>query len=244
MTFVLACPPPGAGTWGDQEVGTMVMRVWIAGLLIALGGLWLLDSLEVLDAGPVLARWWPLAVVALGVLAILAERRLSLGPVIVTLVGVVLQVDRLTDASLAVWLWPVLAIAVGAWLLLTALRRRPRDASTSESGTTVALLGGSETRSRSQHFEHADVAAVLGGATLDLREARVVPGARVDAFALFGGVEVIVPDDMRVTLHGLPLFGGLDDKTSGNGTLTDDAPVLDVRATALFGGVEVKNKAR
>ncbi|MFC5381409.1 LiaF transmembrane domain-containing protein [Aquipuribacter nitratireducens] len=222
----------------------MVVRVWVAGLLITVGAVWLLDAVEVLDAGAVLSQWWPLALIALGLLSVLAERRVSLGPVVVTVVGVVLQVGRLVEVSLSVWLWPTLAILVGSWLLLTGLRRRSGDPTASESGTTVALLGGSETRSRSSHFEHADVAAVLGGATLDLRDARVAPGARVDAFALFGGVEVIVPEDTRVTLHGLPLFGGLDDKTSGNGTPVDGAPVLDVRATALFGGVEVKNKAR
>jgi hypothetical protein len=42
-------------------------------------------------------------------------------------------------------------------------------------------------------------------------------------------------------MSGLPLLGGFDDKTSGDGPPDPDAPVLHVAATAILGGVEVKN---
>lgn len=64
----------------------------------------------------------------------------------------------------------------------------------------------------------------------------------MDALALFGGVDVIVPPGWRVELGGLPVFGGYEDKTSGDGDVPADAPVLKVAATAIFGGVDVKNK--
>ena len=106
----------------------------------------------------------------------------------------------------------------------------------------MAVLGGAETRNRSPHFRHANVSAVFGGATLDMRDAHLEPGATVDALALFGGVDVIVPPGWRVELGGLPIFGGYEDKTAGNGDVLPDAPVLKVAATAIFGGVDVKNK--
>lgn len=86
--------------------------------------------------------------------------------------------------------------------------------------------------------------AVLGGATLDLSEAHVEPDARVEAFALFGGVDVVVPEGCRVQLAGLPVFGGYEDKTRGHGPLDRDAPVLHVDATAIFGGIEVKHASQ
>jgi len=52
---------------------------------------------------------------------------------------------------------------------------------------------------------------------------------------------VIVPAGTRVSLSGLPIFGGFDDKTRGEGELLPDAPELTVAATAIFGGVSVKN---
>ena len=38
-----------------------------------------------------------------------------------------------------------------------------------------------------------------------------------------------------------PIFGGFEDKTSAEAELAADAPVLNVRAAAIFGGVDVKN---
>jgi hypothetical protein len=54
-------------------------------------------------------------------------------------------------------------------------------------------------------------------------------------------VDVIVPEGWRVQLGGLPIFGGYEDKTHKFGALAVDAPVLKVGATAIFGGVTVKN---
>jgi len=44
-----------------------------------------------------------------------------------------------------------------------------------------------------------------------------------------------------VSLSGLPIFGGYEDKTRTEGELPPDAPELRVSATAMFGGVNVKN---
>ena len=222
----------------------MLMRVWLGGLLVVLGGLWLLDAADVLSADEVVDEWWPVALMALAGLAAAVERRVGLGPLVVFGVGAVLLVDQLEVVDLGEVVWPLLAVGVGVWLLLDLGRRhRPLPAEAETTGT-FALFGGSQTKNRSQHFRHANVAAVLGGATLDLREAQVDPGAHVDALALFGGVDVLVPRGWRVDLGGLPVFGGYEDKTTSDGPLPPDAPVLSVTATAVFGGVDVKNDER
>lgn len=217
------------------------MRVWIGGTLVALGVLWLLDAADVLAAGSLIERWWPVAILALAVLAAVAERRVSIGPAVLALIGAILLVDQLALVDADAIVWPTVAVIVGVWLVFDLGRRRGRELQAADRQDVFALLGGSQTKNRSQHFEHANVSAVLGGATLDLREAHPEPGARVDALALFGGVDVIVPKGWRVALGGLPIFGGYEDKTAGNGELPPDAPVLEVSATAIFGGVDVKN---
>ena len=45
------------------------LRAWFAAVLIAVGGLWLLDAANVLDAAAVIDQWWPVAVIALGLSA-------------------------------------------------------------------------------------------------------------------------------------------------------------------------------
>ncbi|MGZ4508050.1 MAG: LiaF transmembrane domain-containing protein [Blastococcus sp.] len=218
------------------------LRVWLAGVLITLGVLWLLDAANVLDAGSTIDHWWPVAVMALAVCAAVAERRISLGPTVLFVIGTLMLVNQLDVAKVDAVVWPVIAILAGIWLLANRTGWGRAREQGSDRPDVVAVLGGAETSARSQHFRHANVSAVFGGATLDMREAHLDPGASVDALALFGGVDVIVPKGWRVDLGGLPIFGGYEDKTTGNGDLPSDAPVLRVAATAIFGGVDVKNK--
>ncbi|HKN53623.1 MAG TPA: LiaF domain-containing protein, partial [Amycolatopsis sp.] len=135
--------------------------------------------------------------------------------------------------------WPTLLLLCGVALLAGLRHRKQPQLSRGES---MVVLGGAKAVDRSEHFRHADVSAVFGGSTLDLRNAHIDDQATVDAFALFGGVDVLVPKDWRIDLGGMPIFGGYEDKTAGDGTLPSDAPLLKVNATAVFGGVKVANE--
>jgi hypothetical protein len=218
------------------------LRLWIGFGCVALGSVWLLDAAGVLSASTVIGRWWPILLIGLGALALVGERRLAPGPTVLLAIGAVLLLRQLTTSNINGLVWGGVVCITGGWLLMDWARARNRGAGLADTQDVFAVIGGSHSRSRSHCFRHADVCAVLGGATLDLRSAVPAPGgARVDAFALFGGVELIVPTTWRVEISGVPLFGGYQDKTSGDLDHAPNAPVLEIVAIALFGGVEVKN---
>lgn len=83
---------------------------------------------------------------------------------------------------------------------------------------------------------------IFGGATLDLRNAVIDDLATVDAFVMFGGIQILVPPGWRVSLAGSAIFGGHDNRTTGNDSLPPHAPELNITATAVFGGIEVANQ--
>ena len=61
---------------------------------------------------------------------------------------------------------------------------------------------------------------------------------------LFGGVDIVVPPEMRVIDSGIALFGGRD---TGPGSEESDgpgAPVLRLTGLTLFSGLSVKHKRR
>nr|WP_310430022.1 DUF1707 domain-containing protein [Catenuloplanes niger] len=84
--------------------------------------------------------------------------------------------------------------------------------------------------------------AFWGGGTIDLRDAYFAEGStRINAFAIMGGVEVIVPEDANVHVTGLAIMGGFDHGANGAGA--PGAPTIVVGGFAFWGGVEIKRRA-
>lgn len=222
-----------------------VARTLVGLLLLALGGLFLVDQAGWADMGDVIGRWWPLIIVALGLLQLAANPRAIVGPLIVTGFGAVLllfTLDIVPGAAGDVF-WALIIIAIGAFILLSRGVRPGRVGSSDETVSSFVAFGGTELASRSTAFRGGWVAAAFGGATLDLRDATLaVGGATIDATAAFGGIDVLVPKGWRISISGLPIFGGYDDKTKNEGPLPPDAPELTVNAVAMFGGIEVKHE--
>ena len=217
------------------------VRLWIGLVLLTLGVFGVLDTTGVLGAGSTIDRWWPVAIIGLGAMAMLAQQRISFWPSVIVVFGAILLADTQNWAT-GDLVGPAILILIGAAILAGFARHR--TAAHLEQHEPIAVFSGAKTVDRSEHLNHTDVTAIFGGATLDLRDAPIDEVATVDAFAMFGGVQVLVPKDWRVSVGGLPIFGGYEDKTTGNGSLPADAPLLKVNATAIFGGVEVANEPK
>ncbi len=88
------------------------------------------------------------------------------------------------------------------------------------------------------------VKAVFGGADLDLREASLESDeVEIDIRAVFGGVNIVVPDDVRVLVDGTGVFGAFNDDASHRRQPGAGAPVVRVTGKAVFGGVNVQRKS-
>jgi hypothetical protein len=222
----------------DGQMNRIVAGV----LLIVLGGLFLLDTLDVLGAGSIIAQWWPLAIVGIGVIQFFDAGLRSRQAMAVTAVGVVLlgfSTDVLTGDMFAS-LWPVGLIALGIWI---AMGRGPGTAMPPASGNDrldeFVLFSGKEIRSTATAFEGGRATAVFGGIDLDLRGSTLRPeGAVLEASAVFGGIDLVVPSGLRVEISGPAIFGGWEDNTT---PAPPDAPRLAIKALAVFGGIEVKS---
>jgi hypothetical protein len=88
---------------------------------------------------------------------------------------------------------------------------------------------------------HNWAVGVMSGCELDFREAQLGPGVtEVHGFAIMGGVEVLVPLDVRVECSGIGIMGGFDHKGTVTSTKDLEAPVIRVTGVAIMGSVEVR----
>ncbi|MFC1907893.1 LiaF domain-containing protein [Chloroflexota bacterium] len=111
----------------------------------------------------------------------------------------------------------------------------------------VAILGGSKIGlSPWKPGKKVWSIAVFGGSEIDFRQAELEEGiTEVVAFSLFGGTDIIVPQNVPVTLSGLSILGGKELKRS---EATEVPPKstseLHINAISIFGGCEVTDQAK
>jgi hypothetical protein len=111
--------------------------IWIAAVLLALGVCGLLDAAGVVDSAQTIGQWWPVAIVGWAVAEMIGERRVTLGGVICSDIGVTLLADTQAWASDAL-LWSGLAIAAGLAIIISGVRRGHRH----NGGRVESLTGG------------------------------------------------------------------------------------------------------
>jgi predicted membrane protein len=106
-----------------------------------------------------------------------------------------------------------------------------------------AFFGGTRRRVDSKNFQGGDAFSMFGGVVVDLRSADSTREEMlIEANAIFGGVELRVPETWNVTVRGAGIFGGYEDKTLDARVAQDSkAPHLVVSGIAMFGGVTVRN---
>ncbi len=238
------------GAFGPQ-VARRTSRNWLTGrmvfglLLLAFGVLWTLDNLHVIDAQDV-TRYWPVLLLAWGLCMLtgLLCRRRPLAGLIWALIGGWLLLYEFELVEYSIFdLWPVALIFIGAMLVLRAWRGgafRSPDTEREPVLSAFVVMGGIERKVVSESFRGGEVNAIMGGVDVDLRSAKLAPGgAMIDVLAMFGGVDLIVPEGWRVIGHVTPLLGGFEDSTVP--PADPNAPTLTVRGLAVMGGVDVKH---
>ncbi|MEE9167859.1 MAG: DUF5668 domain-containing protein [Candidatus Neomarinimicrobiota bacterium] len=219
---------------------------WIAPLLIVIGFLFLTHTLNIFNFGKVVATWWPLVLIVIGFSKL--RRESKTGGALLFVLGIVFLSATLDIVN---WgnvfrFWPLVLIFIGVSLLLK--RRggpwgvvKGSEQRSEDAVKTSAILGGVSRVVSSSSFRGGEVMALFGGVELDLREVKVSPeGCELNLTALFGGVEVIVPRDWRVSISGTPILGGIEDKTRFTREEEKETAVT-CRCTVAFGRVEIRN---
>ncbi len=231
----------GRGLNPKLIIGLAIILIGVLALLANLGfdtdiGIW---------------DYWPVILILIGLSVILqpAEYRNAFAGSIFVVIGILFLLDNfyIIDFGFNL-LWPVLLILVGVAIVKHGVGRGRGVLFDAEHINLMAILGGGDHNYTSKSLKGGRIFAFMGGGKLNLTEADMLEDSMViDVFAMMGGVEIKVPIGWQVTMHGIPILGGMDNKTS---SISDDDKAaarptpgksLIIKGIAIMGGVEVKN---
>jgi predicted membrane protein len=212
-------------------------------LIIVVGLLFILDNLGFGIAQKYL-RYWPAGLIVLGLTKLWYARDGrggAFGGFIITLIGLWLLLEATVDIRISLRdMWPVLLVFFGAYLVWRGITGpRPVRVDGKGSISATAILSGIKRRNSSRAFSGGDVTAIMGSCEIDLRQAAINGDAMLDVLAVWGGIEITVPDDWAVMLDVTALLGAVEDRTRP--PLGPAAHRLTIRGAVVMGGVEVRN---
>jgi len=215
-------------------------------IIIGLGLTWLLKNTGYLNE----STWniifsWEMLLIAIGVVSLFRDKGKLFG-VILILVGCFFLFSHHFDLpfTLRRIFWPALLIIAGLFILFGSRRifkKQPLSSSddTSDLIDEVSIFSGHEKRFRSDNFLGGQVVSIFGGSKIDMSQCQLASNAQLEVTSIFGGSELIIPDDWNVRLEITNVFGGYSDKRRKADI--DITKTLVVKGVSIFGGGEIKS---
>jgi predicted membrane protein len=190
---------------------------------------------------------WPMLLITIGIVMTLGATEKTAG-IIVMAVGGFFMIPLLFRETFHMYnmFWPSIFIIIGVIFIVTK-RKGWNAVSKGIIGDDyvdyVNVFSGGERQIVSENFRGGKVSAVFGGMELDLTKARLAPGRNeLEIACVFGGVEIIVPDNWFITVEVTPVLGGFSDvRKLIPGRSVDTTSQLVIKGAVVFGGGEIKS---
>lgn len=225
-----------------KQIGNIILGV----VLIALGVIFALNSTGVTNIDVFFDGWWTLFIIVPCVVGLFKDESKT-GSIIGILIGVALLLS-----CQGVIMWETLGkLIVPAILVIIGISIIFKDVINHDVSDKIAQLNkrknpgifatfsGQDVKLDDDKFEGTDVNAIFGGVKLDLTKAIIEKDIVINTYSIFGGIDILVPEDVKVKVRSTAIFGGVDNKHNSTNE-KENVHTVYINALCLFGGVDVK----
>ena len=216
-------------------------------VLIAIGVIIGINSLGIARVDLFFDGWWTLFIIIPCFIGLFTDQEKT-GSIIGILIGAVLLLgcQDVIDFDI-IWklITPAILIIIGISIIIKSssnknINKKIKELNESKSKDGYfSAFSGQDIKIDKEEFKGTDVNAVFGGIKLDLRKAIIKKDVVINASAIFGGIDILVPENIKVKVKSTSIFGGVDNKKLDNDN-NDKSNTIYVNATCLFGGIDIK----
>ena len=220
---------------------------YIIGFLLIFIGLILgLNAFGITNINLFFSGWWTLFIIIPSLVGLINDKEKT-SSLIFLIIGVWLflaERDLIEYELLIKLLLPVILISIGLLLVfkdvlsINGKEIKKINANNKESNNYIAVFGSQDLKFEDEKVENLDLKSLFGGIKLDLRDAKIEKDIVINTLSVFGGIDIYVPDDVKVKVSSTPFFGGVEvkrKKQSNNKEIT-----IYLNSVCIFGGVDVK----
>lgn len=216
-------------------------------VLVVIGVILTLNALDITNINIFFDGWWTLLIIIPSAIELIARENkfwsavwLIIGILLLLACRDILDFDLIWKLTI-----PVLLILVGINLIFKdkidrkmEKKRKELKEKGQQMEEYCATFGEIKEDFNNQEFNGANVTAVFGSVDLDLRKAVISEDKFVKTSAIFGGIEILTPENVNIKVKSVPIFGATSNKTGRK--FDEKLPTIYVDSFCMFGGVDIK----
>lgn len=211
-------------------------------VLIVIGVVYGLNTLNVISIDLFFSGWWTLFIIIPCMISLFTNKD-KMGSIIGLIVGILLFLgaNDIIDYDL-IWklIFPLIIITLGLSLIFKdrKITKKAEDITEDKNSGITAIFSGEEVSYDNRVFTGGNLTSIFGGIECDLRRAKIKNDVIINTYSFFGGIDILAPDNVKVSVSSTSLFGGVDNKKKNSDNTSD--MTIYVNAICIFGGVDIK----
>lgn len=208
--------------------------------LVVLGIIWGGNAVGLYNIDLFFGGWWTLFIIVPSFIGLFSDND-RVSDLIGLVIGILLLLacQDVIDFDI---LWKLLVPFIIIWIGLSLIFKGskfnlPKTDSKSIGENVNAVFAGHDIKVDDE-FKGTDLKAVFGGIDLDLRRAKINSDVTVNVTCVFGGVDLYIPENVKIKVQTNSVFGGVDQSKLTD--IENAEYTIYINATCIFGGVEIK----
>ncbi len=213
-------------------------------VLIILGIIFGINSLEIAEIDIFFKGWWTLFIIVPNFIGLFNKRENLTGSIISLTIGIVLLLvcrDIISWDLVSSLIIPFILILIGLKMVLNStfnkqISQKIKELNKDNQEEIVASFTEKNINKDDEKIASLSLDAVFGSINLNLRKAEIDKECFIKCSNIFAGSKILVPKDVNVKVRSTGIFGGTSNKKDNN---KNNKKTIYVESFCLFGGLEI-----